>query len=341
MINSPMVHNALILLRRMLQYGALLLFFILNASNTKPPQTLQKTFEGKFIKVNYSMENGRMHGAYQSFYSNGQLKAQGRLEHNYRIGNWTVWDSTGSKRMERHYTSPFRYQRLYPKVSSSGPIPLLSTPIYSPKRNADGLYDYFPLKERMVVYVKRIWRTVKPFNNPILFESQLLFDALAKEIDAGRLKTYSGEDDQFREEIDLISSNLAHLPITHFKIKEEWVFDNERLLMECRIIGICPVVEYSNSPTDLCWIYYPEARKAFAKTALPPARRSNSVKSLDDLFFFRHFSGTIYKESNYQDIAIQEYTKGKAKSKEAERIEINLIEAEHNLWINLSKAEKP
>ncbi|MBL4862477.1 MAG: hypothetical protein JKY09_05605 [Crocinitomicaceae bacterium] len=64
----------------------------------------------------------------------------------------------------------------------------------------------------------------------------------------------------------------------------------------------------------------------------------DKVKSLDDLFFFRCFSGQIYKAGNVYDRKISDYMTGdKELDKESLRIDIDLIEDEHDLWIQFSR----
>ena len=120
---------------------------------------------------------------------------------------------------------------------------------------------------------------------------------------------------------------------------EEWYFDKKHSRMDVRIIGICPIRVYFNeemqrmSRTQLFWIRYDDFRDSFAKHEA--YNRSNDAQrmSYDDLFMQRRFSSIIYAESNvYDDRQINSYMTGKAALFEAEKIKIELLEFEHDLW---------
>jgi len=184
----------------------LLLCILFIFSNSSKAQE-QNTIVTDNFQSSYTLDNGKIGGPYKSFYDNGQKKAEGQFENNYRTGKWIVWDSTGIKKIE------------------------------------------------------------------------------------------------------------------------DYVFDSERMLTECRIIGICPVVEIDGVPNDLFWIYFPQAREYFAKETLNSSELPTHIKSLDDLFFFRNYSGKIYKERKLYDEEV-------LSTNDAQKIEIDLIENEHELWLN-------
>ena len=293
-------------------------------------------YEDENIKCSYETMQGRLDGQYVSYYKNGKKKSEGKFENNYRIGKWTVWDSIGSIRMQRNYSNPFTFKQIIPKVSNDEPIKLLNVPIYNLQYNKDGFIEYFYLKERMVVWAKRIWRYVTPKENPILFKRENLFSFLTKNIQSKNITPYGTEDDEFRKELTT-PLDTSNYKIIAFKIKEDCFFDNERLVSESRIIGICPVAIEKEDTLDLYWIYFPELRKFLAQEKIQRTKLPLNVKTLDDLFFFRYFYGQIYKESNIYDRTISSYKTGKGIDKEAERIEISIIESEHDIWISFTK----
>ena len=297
---------------------------------------VKKTYEDENHKVVYELRDGRIHGTYQSYYPNGHQRALGEFENNYRTGKWIVWDSTGKKQIERVYSSPFVFEQKHPGGSKEGPIPILSEPVYKIKYNDEGYIDYFPLEERMIVWAKRIWRKVPADNNLILFNDKLFQKKLFNLIKTSELPSYGTKNDIFQEEVDLSSVDFDELDLVAFKLKEEWFFDCERFVMECRIIGICPVVESSGDTTDLCWIYFPELRPYIANVSIESNKTPDYIHSLDDLFFYRDFASTIYKESNVYNQEIADYTAPDMIEKEAERIELSIIELEHDTWINFA-----
>jgi hypothetical protein len=76
-----------------------------------------------------------------------------------------------------------------------------------------------------------------------------------------------------------------------------------------------------------------------AQTKVVANASPTNVKSLDDLFFFRDFASEIIKESNVYDRFINDYFSVPDIADEAQRIEVSIIEAEHDTWLNLTVPE--
>jgi hypothetical protein len=301
-------------------------------------QSQKHLYEDDFIKCSYETSQGRISGQYISYYKTGQKKSEGKFENNYRIGKWTVWDSTGRIRMQREYSDPFTFKRLIPEIPKEKTIELLNTTRYSIKNNQDGFIEYFYLKERMVEWSKKIWRTVSPKENPVLFDNNKLFDILNKNILSKNITAYSTKDDKFTKEFSF-NTDISSIKLICFKIKEDCFFDNERLVSESRIIGLCPIAvnTVTRDTVDLYWVYFPQIRKYLAQEKIQQTGLPTKIRTFDDLFFYRYFCGQIYKESNVYDRPIATYTTGKEIDKEAERIELSLIESEHDIWIRFTK----
>jgi hypothetical protein len=298
------------------------------------PQNQKHLYEDDSIKCAYETKQGRLDGLYSSYYKTGQKKAEGKFENNYRIGKWTVWDSTGRIRMQRSYSDPFTFKRLIPKVATNNAIDLLGAPEYSIKYNNDGFIEYFYLRERAVVWAKRIWRFATPKNNPLIFDEYKLFSILNKNI-----TPYQNIDTELKSELLPTNIDTSSVRLIGYKIDEDFFFDNERLVSETRIIAICPVVVNRNTKDtiDLYWINYHDIRKYLAQEKINQVGLPTKIKTLDDLFFYRYFYGQIYKEANIYDKPIATYKKENEVDKEAERIELNLIESEHDIWIRFTK----
>lgn len=309
--------------------ASLLLFSFIQTGKEK------HVFKNTFTHCEYETTSGRLNGNYVSYYTNGKKKAEGMFENNYRTGKWTVWDSTGRIRMQRLYTDPFHFTRIVPPVPKDAPIQLLNTSPYEICYNAKGYIHYFPLQERAVLWSKRIWRELKPSENPILFEQNKLFKVIRKGLSEKTLKAYSNKDDEFREELKQIPDTSA-LQIIGYQIKEDTFFDKDRLVSESRIIGICPIAvnKKTKDTIALYWIYFPELRELLANEQV---QVSKQINSLDDLFFYRYFYGQIYKESNVYDRPVSAYANGLEAIKESERIEMSMIESEHDIWISLAE----
>jgi gliding motility associated protien GldN len=135
----------------------------------------------------------------------------------------------------------------------------------------------------------------------------------------------------------VISFNPAD--VRRFRIKEDWFFDRKRSVLDVRIIGISPVREAidpltgeSRGDEPLFWIYFPEARNAFANSEV--FNRNNDVHrmSFDDLFIRRFFSSYIFKVSNVHDRRIIDYYTGMDALLEAHRAREVIRNFEHDLW---------
>jgi antitoxin component YwqK of YwqJK toxin-antitoxin module len=301
-------------------------------------QLQQRSYEDKNLKCSYVLNNGRFDGNYVSYYKNGQKKSEGKFENNYRTGIWTVWDSTGRMRMQRVYSDPFTCKRIFPATPNEKPVELLNIPRYTLQYNIDGYFDYFHLKERMVMWARRIWRFITPNENPSLFANNVLFNIIYKNILAKNIIAYDTKNENLTKELTALP-DTSRYRVIGFKIYEDYFFDNERLVSESRIISICPVAinKTKKDTVDLCWLYFPTIRKYIAQVKVQQNEFPEKIKTLDDLFFFHSFYGQIYKEENQYDRTIASYASGAQIAKEAERIEINIIEDEHDIWISFTK----
>ena len=287
----------------------------------------------------YETTDGRLNGAYVSYYKNGQKKAEGNFENNYRKGTWKMWDTAGTLRVERNYENPFVFKNVMPSDANKIYWQKPANPPYALQYNKEGYIDHFVWEEKMVVWSKRLWRTISPAENPILFEGNHFFNILYKNMLEGKITPYEGSDDEFVHPMAVSKIDTSSFKIIGYRLKEDCIFDNVRYVSETRIIGFCPVVvtKQKQDTVNLCWLYLPEMRKCLAQEPLKQSNLPTYIKTYDDLFFFRYFYGQIYKESNVWDRPISSYTSGNDIEKEAERIEITLIETEHDFWMAYAK----
>ena len=291
-------------------------------------------FVSEKIHCTYETNEGRIQGKYISYYANGVKKAEGNFENNYRSGKWKVWDSTGVLRIQRVYRNPFEFYILMPDEKEERPIDLLAPPIYTLQYNSDNYLEDFTIDASMVIWAKRIWRWIPMENNVLLFDNNYLFNTLNKNVLNGNLTAYNSVNDLFNKELNIATIDTSHQKIIGFKIKEDHFFDNKRFVSEKRILGICPVAvnTISKDTIDLYWVRFSAARKYLATSVVT---EKESINTLDDLFFFRNFYSSIYKEDNIYNRQISDYKSGSDISKEAEKIEINLIETEHDIWLSM------
>lgn len=95
--------------------------------------------------------------------------------------------------------------------------------------------------------------------------------------------------------------------IVQYRLKEDWFFDNERSVLDVRILGICPVVYRKdangniNGFKELFWLYFPECRYVFQNFFVQSRHNDSQRMSFDDLFWKRMFQSYIIKETNLYD----------------------------------------
>lgn len=316
-----------------------LLIFIVAIASFAQKKTIEiATYNG--IKAIYEGQDGIFHGTYQSYYKNGQKCAEGRFENNFRIGEWSVWDSTGKLRVQRVYESPFVYKTTFPKTPSSPLIDLLNVPKYRPTRSTDGCIDYHFIHERMVFFERRIWRYL-PNDNRNLHWIKSCFNHINSMVLKKEIRAYN--NDEFEEEITFDSMLVEKGKFIGFKIKEVYFFDTDRFLSESRILGICPVIidEQKNDTIDLYWVYYPETRSLLAQEKFQDQSLNKTIQNYDDIFFFRYFSSYVYMQSSFYGKVEKNapVLSKRALEKKSDEIEVNHVESEHMFWITFSRNE--
>ncbi len=304
-----------------------------------------KTYENKDYKVVYTATNGMLNGNYTSYYKNGVKKAEGTYAYNNRLGDWKAYDSTGKLKMERVYTNSFEYTPIIPAAHPD-------TIAYTLKRNTSGYYDYFALKQTMVLEQSRIWQYVFIEENPLLTGLfKLLYDkATQGEIQPEKPKptdplTMWGEPISFSK----TPLDTTGIDIIGYKIYGDWFFDNVRNLAEYRVIGICPIAKRKpnviNNPKldeylssnfanwkkdtfELFWVYMPTARPYLAaEKVISPVLPAN-IQNVDDIFFWHYYAGhVLFTQPGNEHQPPGLYKKG------AGIQEVKQIEAEHDIWL--------
>jgi gliding motility associated protien GldN len=193
---------------------------------------------------------------------------------------------------------------------------------------------------------------------------EILLDAVKK----GKVKAYSTFDDRFttamskQEVMDQLTgkddSTLVTDPVTgaqtvqithkdfdpetviKYRLKEDWIFDRNLGRMVVRIMGIAPIVAKMDPTTGeargqsaLFWIYYPDARQALAQYEV--FNPDNDVQRLtwDDYFENRFFSSYVIKASNVYDETLQNMHPGVESLYEAQRINEQIFNKEHDMWV--------
>ncbi len=318
--------------------------FLFFGSLNSHAQIRTTVLDNENTKCIYNVINGRISGNYISYYNNGVKKSEGVLVNGYRTGKWIVWDSTGRKRVERFYKNPFEFKRVFPSIPNEGPIPLLAENAYQLTYNADGVVEYAKIKAENAVWRHKFWRYLAPVNNEILFKDNRILKIIFDLIKSNKITAYNIVDDRFT--MPLTNDSIIHvisdknIELAGLKLKEEGIFDMNRLVFEYRILGFCPVVKINGLQQDLFWVYYPGIRKYLGKEIVIGKKLLN-IKTLDDLFIFRDFSSSINKTTidNPYDKYFKDYPGIKTSDikKMSEMTELKIIEDENNIWIKLTK----
>jgi gliding motility associated protien GldN len=132
--------------------------------------------------------------------------------------------------------------------------------------------------------------------------------------------------------------------IYKFRIKEEIVFDKEASRLYRRILGIAPIMprytilggKKTKIGDDLLfWIYYPDARKTFAKFEVYNSKNTGARQTWEDFLESHMFTYYIIKSSlnnvGHKDLA--KYFKDPLfRLLEGEKIKEKIFNYEQNLW---------
>ncbi|WP_448701126.1 gliding motility protein GldN [Mucilaginibacter sp. AW1-3] len=236
---------------------------------------------------------------------------------------------------------------------------------------------YAALREADIVFSKRIWREIdlrERMNQYMVSPKGRLIDVLMAAVTAGELTAYDASPnpakgdpngDEFKTPLTaeqakgkMTDSTVVHKfdaktgedvgskrvagefnpdSILRFRIKEDWLFDKQRSVLEPRIIGIAPLVRPKAAGVLLdyqpaFWIYFPEARKVLATKEIVMRHNDAASISYDQAFLKRIFSSYIVKVSNERDERIKDYMQGIDQLRESERVKKTIMDWELNLW---------
>ena len=293
--------------------------------------------------ANYSCEyettEMRLDGLYKSYYKNGKPKARGKFDNNCRIGKWTIWDSLGRVRLQRIYKTPYDFKRVIPKIPNDASVKLMmSQPAFTPTYSTQGYLNYPYIHEAAVYWQKRKYIYLYQKNNPVLFENNKLYNVVTSHILDTTLKCY--KDEEFYEENYKETIDTTHCILLGYKLKSDEFFNGDLLIMETRLIGICPVMYNSltKDTIDLCWIYEPALRPFMAQISLNNSIVPQKIKTLDDVFFYKYYYGKIYREENVYDKKTEKWRNQFVVTDSiAELIRIEYIEKEHDILIGFTE----
>ncbi len=227
---------------------------------------------------------------------------------------------------------------------------------------------YEHIRESDIFYEKRVWRVIdirEKINLPFSYPERPFFTILQEAAEKGAITVYSTIDDKFttpltpeevgqmgasvdtvvtfdpvtyEEKTEVVVNELNPADIKRYRIKEDWVFDEESSTLKVRILGIAPLKdEYDENGNYLYelpmfWVYYPNAREALARESAFAFGNQAANRTWEDVMEMRFFSSYIIKESNVFDRRVQDYVTGYDALMEADKIKQEIFNFEHDLW---------
>lgn len=228
---------------------------------------------------------------------------------------------------------------------------------------------YQPIREADILWEKRLWRVVdvrEKINQSFAAPESPLFKIIFEAALAGELPVYSTENDKFTQRLSLetinaklfktdtimtvdfdteeevvkvVQSSINWEDVKRFRIKETWFFDSKTSTLRHRILGIAPLLETRDENGDfkfeipLFWVHYPSSRELLAQhKAVTHQDNWSNTTTWEDIFEMRYFASTIVKENNVGDFRLQDLYSGLDLVLQAERIEDELFNREHDVW---------
>jgi len=139
-----------------------------------------------------------------------------------------------------------------------------------------------------------------------------------------------------------VKNEVLSTSIKGYTLKEDWIFEKQRSVLDPRILFLCPRITNLNkntgkedengAPISLFWIYFPNIRPIMAKTPVFNQQNDAERRTFDDIFWKRQFSSYIIQQSNVYDRAMSAYVKGLDALLEGEKIHDKIAGIEHDMW---------
>ncbi len=230
------------------------------------------------------------------------------------------------------------------------------------------ILNYDHLREADIFWQKRVWRVIDthqkmnltftepndPFISVLLsvieenseevhifmddtFSEEITIDDVERQL--GSVDTITVIDpDTYEETTKIVKNDFNWTAVTKFRVKEDWVFDEETSMMLVRILAIAPIMDVTDDNGNyrgqraMFYAYYPDFRPHLMRKEVFNPFNDAQRLTWDDVLEMRLFSSYIMKESNIHDRRIQEYSTGRDALLESERVRQEIFEKEHNLW---------
>lgn len=236
---------------------------------------------------------------------------------------------------------------------------------------------YTHVREADVMWSTRVWRLLdlrEKINHPLYYpldpinNRKSLFQVIKEGVEEGTITAYDNplKDDEFKlpmtkaeakakmggwEKIlredtltgDMVEDSsfveVTSGAVRRYWVKEDWIFDRERSIMDVRILGIAPMKEVLDADgvsvrgyAPLFWIYFPEARYVFANYDVFNRQNDAERRTFDDIFWKRMFTSYIRKRSNVYERYFVEYLSPIDQLLESDKVKDELFKLEHDMW---------
>jgi len=231
------------------------------------------------------------------------------------------------------------------------------------------------LREADVIWSKRVWRIMDlkekmnlNFYYPISPNAnrKSLWDLVYAAVKSGELQVYEfnpfDNDRSFTEQMTKSKQDTALLKlirvvdeagnssvqgqpfgspdIAQYELKEDWFFEKQRSVLDCRILGICVVRKLfgddggeQNGTVPMFWIYFPQLRPLLSKAEVFNEKNDAERRTYEDIFWKRQFSSFIIQESNVYNRPINKYLENTLDALlESDKIKNNVATLEHDMW---------
>ena len=217
--------------------------------------------------------------------------------------------------------------------------------VLTEKANLPLYYPTVPMPDRKS-FIQLIMHGIK--NNSIMpyasddFETYFTMSEVEMRFGAS-LDTMYQTDEETGEQVPvIIPIRPRYEEVQELLVKEMWIFDKQRSVMDVRIIGIAIIRVYDKDYGGLYsvknrkiafWVLFKEARNLFAEQNFYSGLNQSTTINFEDVFLKRKFSSYIAQESNiFENRPIIEYESGLASMLESEKIANKIFDYEHDMW---------
>jgi gliding motility associated protien GldN len=214
----------------------------------------------------------------------------------------------------------------------------INLPLYVPQGEVHGCISLFDVLCRALLTEGRI-TAYHP--GPLLQDDSFSRPLVAQEVDSILMHqdTVRTENITTGELVPVVQEvRVMASEVTRYRIKEDWIFDRQRSVMDVRIIGLAPMREVRGEDGELLghaplfWLHYPECRQLLAEWLAPYPGNDAVRPSFDDIFQHRMFNSLVVKVSNVHDRGIGDHLSGVDALEEAARCEQDLLQWEQDMW---------